>query len=35
MYKAKKVICLLGLEVQKICACPNDYILYYGEEYEN
>jgi hypothetical protein len=23
------------LEVQKIHACPNDYILYCGDEYEN
>jgi hypothetical protein len=30
-YEAKKVICPLGLEVQKIHACPNDYILYRGE----
>jgi hypothetical protein len=35
MYEAKKVVCPLGLEVQKIHACPNDYILYHGEEYEN
>jgi hypothetical protein len=34
-YKAKKIICPLGLEVQKIHAFPNDCILYRGEEYEN
>jgi hypothetical protein len=34
-YEAKKVVCPLGLEVQKIHACPNDCILYCGEEYEN
>ena len=34
-YEAKKVLCPLGLEVQKIHACPNDCILYRGEEYEN
>ena len=34
-YEAKKVVCPLGLEVQKIHACPNDCILYRGEEYEN
>jgi hypothetical protein len=34
-YKAKKVLCPLGLEVQKIHACINDCILYRGEEYEN
>ncbi len=34
-YEAKKVICPLGLEVQKIHACPKIYILYRGEEYEN
>ena len=31
MYEAKKVVCPLGLEVQKIHACPNDCILYRGE----
>jgi spore coat polysaccharide biosynthesis predicted glycosyltransferase SpsG len=35
MYKAKKIVCPLGLEVQKIHACPNDSILYRGEEYRN
>jgi hypothetical protein len=30
-YEAKKVVCPLGLEVQKIDACPNDYILYRGD----
>jgi hypothetical protein len=34
-YEAKKIICPLGLEVQKIHACPNDYILYRSEKYEN
>ena len=34
-YEAKKAVCPLGLEVQKIHACPNDCILYRGEEYEN
>ena len=34
-YEAKKVVCPLGLEAQKIHACPNDYILYCGEENEN
>jgi hypothetical protein len=34
-YEAKKVLYPLGLEVQKIHACINDYILYRGEEYEN
>ncbi|KAK1670522.1 hypothetical protein QYE76_058681 [Lolium multiflorum] len=33
-YEAKKVVCPLGLEVQKIHACINDCILY-REEYEN
>ena len=32
-YKAKKVVCPLGLEVQKIHACPNDCILY-CDDYE-
>src|SRR3990170_7727388 len=31
MYEAKKTVCPLGLEVQKIHACPNDCILYHGE----
>jgi hypothetical protein len=31
-YEAKKVICPLGLELQKIHACINDCILYCGEE---
>jgi hypothetical protein len=35
MYEAKKILCPLGLEVQKIHACINDGILYRGEEYEN
>jgi len=35
MYEAKQVVCPLGLEIQKIHACPNDCILYHGEEYEN
>nr|ABA98327.2 transposon protein, putative, CACTA, En/Spm sub-class [Oryza sativa Japonica Group] len=34
-YEAKKIVCHLGLEVQKIHACPKDCILYRGEEYEN
>ena len=29
-YEAKKDVCPLGLEVQKIHACPNDCILYRG-----
>jgi hypothetical protein len=35
MYEAKKNVCPLRLEVQKIHACPNNCILYRGEEYEN
>ena len=34
-YEARKLVCPLGLEVQKIHACPNYCILYRGEEYEN
>jgi hypothetical protein len=34
-YKTKKVLCPLGLEVQKIHACINDCILYRDTEYEN
>ena len=33
-YKAKKLMCPLGLEVQRIHACPNDCILY-RNEHEN
>ena len=31
MYEAKQLVCPLGLEVQKIHACPNDCILYRGD----
>jgi hypothetical protein len=34
-YAAKKLVCPLGLDVQKIHACPNDCILYRGKKYEN
>jgi hypothetical protein len=34
-YEAKQPVCPLGLEVQKIHACPNDCILYRGPEHEN
>ena len=34
-YEAKQRIYPLGLEVQKIHACPNDCFLYRGDEYEN
>ena len=34
-YEAKKTLCPLGLDVQKIHACINDCILYRGKEYEN
>jgi hypothetical protein len=33
--QSKKVICPLGLQVQEIHACPNDYNLYHGKEFEN
>jgi hypothetical protein len=33
-YEAKKIVCPLGLEVQKIHACPSDCILYRGKDYE-
>jgi hypothetical protein len=35
VYEAKQIIYPLGLEVEKIHACKNDYILYRGEEYED
>ena len=31
-YEAKQIVCPLGLEVQKIHACPNDCILYRGKD---
>jgi hypothetical protein len=34
-YEAKKLVCPLGLDVQKIHVFPNDCILYQDEEYEN
>jgi hypothetical protein len=34
-YGAKQLVFPLGLEVQKIHACPNDCILYRGDECEN
>jgi hypothetical protein len=34
IYEAKQIICLLGLEVEKIYACKNDCIPYRGAEYE-
>ena len=30
-YKAKKILCPMGMEYQKIHACPNDCILYRHE----
>jgi len=30
-YKAKKIVCPLRLQIEKIHACPNDRILYRGE----
>jgi hypothetical protein len=35
VYEAKQIIYPLGLEVEKIHACKNDYILYRGEEYKD
>jgi hypothetical protein len=35
VYEAKQIICPLDLEVEKIHACKNDYILYRGPEYED
>ena len=34
-YHAKQMICPMGLEVEKIHACPNDCILYRGEKYKD
>ena len=33
-YEAKQVVYPMGLEIEKIHACPNDCILYRGMEYE-
>jgi hypothetical protein len=33
--EVKQIICLLGLEVEKIHACKNDCILYRGPEYKD
>ena len=30
-YKAKQIVCLLGMKVQRIHACKNDCILYRGD----
>ena len=30
-YKAKKIVCLMGMEYRKIHACPNDCILYQND----
>jgi hypothetical protein len=32
MYQAKKIICPLGLEVEKIHACQNDCMLFCNED---
>jgi hypothetical protein len=34
-YEVKQTVCPLGLEVQKIHACPHDCILYRGNKHEN
>jgi hypothetical protein len=34
IYEAKNVVCPLGLDVQRIHACPNDCILYLSVKYE-
>ena len=33
-YKAKKILCPMGLEYDKIHTCPNDYIIQ-RQKYEN
>jgi hypothetical protein len=35
VYETKQIICLFGLEVEKIHTCKNDCILYRGVEYED
>ena len=34
-YQAKKIMCPMGLEIERIHACPNDCMLYRGDKYEN
>jgi hypothetical protein len=31
VYEAKKIICPLGIEVEKIHACKNNYVLFHGD----
>jgi hypothetical protein len=31
VYEAKKIICPLGIEVEKIHACKNSYVLFHGD----
>jgi hypothetical protein len=31
VYEAKKIICPLGIEVEKIYACKNNCVLFYGD----
>jgi hypothetical protein len=31
-HQAKKIVCLLGLEVEKIHACRNDYMLFHNKD---
>jgi hypothetical protein len=33
--EVKKIVCPLGMDVQRYHACPNDCIIYRGKEYEN
>jgi hypothetical protein len=35
VYEVKQIICLLDLEVEKIHACKNNYILYRATEYKD
>jgi hypothetical protein len=34
-YRAKKLIRPVAMKVKKFDACPNHYIFYWGEKYEN
>jgi hypothetical protein len=34
-YLGKQMICPIGLDVEKIHVCSNDYILYCGDEYKD
>jgi hypothetical protein len=34
-YKAKRIVCSMGMEVQRIHVCKNDCMLFCGDAHEN